>query len=441
MSPLVERNVLSALLDVARSVDDDQLSVAFGRALEVATTVSEARFALGSPGRERWFGWRRGEPVTEGATPGREGAAHVVFEADERQGAAWLWPAPEAERDVVMLLAHEVATCRRRGQIERLLEERVCTEMVKAVEREEEARRAFEELKRAQAELVQAQKLAGIGQLAAGVAHEINTPIQYVSDNLSFLSGAFETLTRALDAHVEAMRALGDAVPAEVRAALAAAAPKPARLEYARREIPKAIAQSEDGLERVATIVRALKGFAHPSGGQRELVDLKELIETTLTISRGEWKHVADVEVSVADDLGPIRAVRDELGQVLLNLVVNAAHAVADVVGEGGERGRIVVEVRTAPGDAVEVRVADTGGGIPEAIRDRIFEPFFTTKGVGKGTGQGLAIARSVIVDHHGGQLSLETEVGRGTTFTIRLPRGSVAPSPASPERGAAAAE
>ncbi len=277
------------------------------------------------------------------------------------------------------------------------------------------------ELKQAQAELMHAQKLTAIGQLAAGVAHEINTPIQYVTDNTTFLQRSFATLLEVVDLARPMIETGAEPSPetlVELRARL-----KRARLPYLEKQVPRAIEQSLEGLSRVATIVRAMKVFSHDSRGEKAEVNLRESIESTVTIARNEWKYVADVELLIDDDFPPVVCLRDELNQVILNLVINAAHAIADVVGDGTEvRGLITISAE-ADGEWVELRIRDTGAGIPEAIRARVFDPFFTTKAVGKGTGQGLAIAYSVVVEKHQGSISFESEVGRGTTFVIRLPR------------------
>jgi two-component system, NtrC family, sensor kinase len=277
------------------------------------------------------------------------------------------------------------------------------------------------ELKQAQAELMHAQKLTAIGQLAAGVAHEINTPIQYVTDNTTFLQRSFATL---LDVVALARPMIEEGIApdpealVELRARL-----KRARLPYLEKQVPRAIEQSLEGLNRVATIVRAMKVFSHDSRGEKAEVNLRESIESTVTIARNEWKYVADVELLIDDDFPPVVCLRDELNQVILNLVINAAHAIADVVGDGTDvRGLITISA-VSEGDWVELRIRDTGAGIPESIRARVFDPFFTTKAVGKGTGQGLAIAYSVVVEKHKGSIAFESELGRGTTFVIRIPR------------------
>jgi signal transduction histidine kinase len=193
-------------------------------------------------------------------------------------------------------------------------------------------------------------------------------------------------------------------------------------------EVPQAIQQSLQGIGRVTTIVRAMKEFSHPGSEEKSDTDLNRAIETTITVARNEWKYVAEVVTDFDPALPLVRCLPGEINQVILNLIVNAAHAIADVVENNGKsKGTITIRTRSQ-GDRVEIRVSDTGTGIPETIRAKIFDPFFTTKGVGKGTGQGLAIAHSVIVDKHGGTISCETEVGKGTTFVIRLPLLSSTP-------------
>jgi PAS domain S-box-containing protein len=269
-------------------------------------------------------------------------------------------------------------------------------------------------------QLAQAQRLESIGQLAAGIAHEINTPIQFVGDNARFLQSAFEDLRELLDAY-EALRDAAEAgsSSAELVERVRRAQEK-ADFDYLVEEIPRATAQTLDGVGRVASIVRALKEFAHPDQKEKVPTDLNRALQSTLTVARNEIKYVADVETDLGD-LPSVVCHPGDLNQVFLNLIVNAAQAIADVVAKAGGRGRIGVRT-TRQGDEVVVAISDTGGGIPEPIRARIFDPFFTTKPVGHGTGQGLAIARTVVVDRHGGSLTFETEVGRGTTFFVRLP-------------------
>lgn len=197
-------------------------------------------------------------------------------------------------------------------------------------------------------------------------------------------------------------------------------------IPYTLREFPGAVEQALHGVERVTRIVRAMKDFSHPGTDEATAVDLRQAIESTLEVSRNEWKYVADAVTEFDPALPPVRCQPGELNQVILNLVVNAAHAIGDVPAtEGKGKGTITVKTRRDECWA-EIRVSDTGTGIPESARSRIFDPFFTTKPVGKGTGQGLAIAHSVVVEKHGGEILFETELGRGTTFIIRLPLENV---------------
>ena len=275
---------------------------------------------------------------------------------------------------------------------------------------------------RMQAELLQTQKLSAIGQLAAGIAHEINTPTQYVSDNLSFLARAFRPL---VDAVLAGRGLIEQAAAGTVPAAALEAARKAMcsnRLDFMIEQVPEALSQSAAGLDRIAKLVVAMKEFSHPSSGVKEPLSLSEIIDTTMTVARHEWRYVADLTTNFDPELPPVPVLRDELGQVILNLAVNAAHAIGDVVKAApGTKGQLAVSTFHRPPYA-EIHIRDSGTGIPESARARLFEPFFTTKEVGKGTGQGLAIAYSVVVEKHGGQITFETEMGAGTTFIVRLP-------------------
>ena len=205
-----------------------------------------------------------------------------------------------------------------------------------------------------------------------------------------------------------------------------------ADLDFIRKNLPDAVTQSLEGVEHVSQIVRAMKEFSHPGTGEKTSVDLNHAIENTLVVARNELKYVADVTLDLDPHLPRIMALPGEINQVLLNLFVNAAHAIAAVVRDAaGERGRIRVATRRIE-RAVEIRIEDTGGGIPEAIRNRVFEPFFTTKEVGRGTGQGLAIAHTTVVTHHRGRIWFESVTGQGTTFFIHLPLGDVDTTSAS---------
>jgi two-component system, NtrC family, sensor kinase len=274
------------------------------------------------------------------------------------------------------------------------------------------------------AQMLQSQKLEAIGQLAAGVAHEINTPTQYVGDNLNFLRDAFGELTSLLRDYAAARDQLAGTASREVIAALDKIGSS-VDLQYLLEQIPNAIAQSVEGNERVGQIVRAMKDFSHPGTVEKTSVDLNEGVRNTVTVSRNEWKYLADIRLELDPALPKVYCLASEINQVLLNLIVNASHAIADVVRGTDNKGSIVIRTRV-DGDHVLMQVTDSGGGIPENIRSRIFDPFFTTKEVGKGTGQGLAIARSVVVDKHQGTIDVESTVGVGTTFNVRLPIGEV---------------
>ena len=313
-----------------------------------------------------------------------------------------------------------------------LVEQNTALEKLVA-QRTRELETAVAELNQTQATRVGAQKLEAIGQLASGIAHEINTPAQYVSDNVTFLIRALRGLTDSLEAYRRLGEAVKAGVPTEAPLAEAESVGRRARLDYLLKQVPRALEQSLEGLARVTSIVGAMKEFSHPSQGVKEPSDLGEMIQTTLTVARNEWKYVADVKVDLDPTLGAVPCLRDEMNQVFLNLIVNAAHAISDATGGGTTgKGTITISTRGLDGCA-EIRVADTGTGVPQRVRERIFDPLFTTKPVGKGTGQGLAIARSIVVDKHGGEIRFESTEGEGTTFFVRIPNG-----PAQAEKQAA---
>jgi PAS domain S-box-containing protein len=272
--------------------------------------------------------------------------------------------------------------------------------------------------KKLESSLRQAQKLEAVGRLAAGIAHEINTPVQFVGDSVHFvrdsLSDVFELLAR--------YQRLRDAAAswAPELAEEISVAEQDADVGYLAQHIPRSLDRCLDGLDRVATIVRGMKDFGHPDQKEMESADLNRALGATLAIARNEYKYVADIETEFAE-LPPITCHVGELNQVFLNIIVNAAHAIGDVVRGTDNKG--LIRIRTwSESASVIVAISDTGSGIPESVRDKIFDPFFTTKEVGRGTGQGLAIAHAVIVDKHGGEITFETEMGRGTTFFLRLP-------------------
>ncbi len=283
-------------------------------------------------------------------------------------------------------------------------------------------------------ELRLAQKLEAVGQLSAGIAHEINTPIQFVSDTNRFLDNAFADLQVVLDAYAELLVAeqQGAVTPELVRRV--EEAEEIADIEYLRARIPEAFVRSFDGIQRVAKIVGAMRAFAHPPVPERSLVDVNDAVQNTLIVATNEYRYVADV-VTELGDVPLVECNGSDLNQVLLNLIINAADAIVDVVGQSDERGRIVVRTEASEEDVL-ISIADTGAGIPAEIADRVFDPFFTTKEIGRGTGQGLTVSRSLVVERHHGTLTFETVPGEGTTFVVRLPLRSSS----APQRVAAAA-
>jgi len=274
--------------------------------------------------------------------------------------------------------------------------------------------------RRLENDLAQAQKLESVGRLAAGVAHEINTPVQFVSDSVSFVREAMDDLSEIVDKYRELRNATEQGADIAAAAKAAEEAEDDADLDYILENAPVALDRARDGLGRVAAIVRSMKEFAHPDRKEMAQVDINQAIGSTLVIATNEYKYVAEVETEFGA-IPPVNCYAGEINQVVLNLIVNAAHAIGDVVQGTQDKGKIRVTTRVLD-DQVEIAIADTGKGIPADVRARIFDPFFTTKEVGRGTGQGLAIARTVVVDKHGGTLHFETEVGKGTTFFIRLP-------------------
>jgi signal transduction histidine kinase len=260
------------------------------------------------------------------------------------------------------------------------------------------------------------QKLESIGQLAAGIAHEINTPIQFVGDNIRFLQQEFTAINELLristqlSDHKEATIAQLDEAAKNLDAA------------YLVDEIPKALEQSLDGVQRITKIVSAMKEFSHPGHSEKQAIDINKTIESTVVVSTNEWKYVAEIDLILDSSIPLVPCIAGEFNQVILNLIVNAAHAIGDVKERaGGERGRITIRTKKLE-NKLEIRIQDTGAGIPQEIAHKVFDPFFTTKEVGKGTGQGLAIARSIIVNKHGGSIDFESKLGTGTTFILTLP-------------------
>jgi two-component system, NtrC family, sensor kinase len=270
-------------------------------------------------------------------------------------------------------------------------------------------------------QLRQAQKMEAIGQLAAGIAHEINTPTQYVGDNTRFLKDSWQPLAEFLEfcGTLQAQAPTGRVSPESLETFIHLY--QKCDFDYLLKEIPHAIDQSLEGLQRVSRIVRGMKEFSHPGTEEKRAVNLNRAIETTITVARHEWKYCADVVTRFDEELPLVPCLIGEFNQVMLNLIINAAHAITAAIGEEPRKGTITIATRRE-GNWAQVSITDTGTGIPREIRTRIFEPFFTTKPMGKGTGQGLTLAHSVIVKRHQGQIWFETETGVGSTFFVRLP-------------------
>ena len=279
--------------------------------------------------------------------------------------------------------------------------------------------RDVSERRRLEMELQHAQKLQSVGRLAAGIAHEINTPIQFIGDNVRFLEEAFTGFAKVLDAYEKKLHLLGP--DAAIEAVI-----EEADLEYLREESPIAVRQCLEGVTQVAHIVRAMKAFGHPGDEDKKPADLNEAIQNTIIVAANEINPVADVTTDLAD-LPMVPCQVGDINQTMLNLIINAAHAI-----ESADRGRGTIHITTkVQQDHAVIEVADTGTGVPTEIADKLFDPFFTTKDVGAGTGQGLALVRTLVADRHGGEIDFTSEPGAGTTFRVRLPLHD----PTSPQR------
>ena len=322
-----------------------------------------------------------------------------------------------SSRDVHSIAGHQARLEASKDQMEEQVQERT-RHLREALARNV---REIEDRKRLEGQLVQAQKLESIGQLAAGIAHEINTPAQYVADNTRFVRSELDNLMSVIDAYEKeldpsAREKSWDTRAADIKQQLE-------RVDYAflRTEIPSALDQSLEGIDRISHIVKAMKEFSHPGKNIKEPANLNQAIESTVTVCSNRWKYAADVTMDLDPHLPTLPCLLGEFNQVILNLVVNAADAIETRFKGQDAKGAIAVSTEFDETHAI-IRVTDNGGGIPDDVREKIFDPFFTTKEVGKGTGQGLAISRSVIVDKHGGELECESEPGEGTTFIVKLP-------------------
>lgn len=281
-----------------------------------------------------------------------------------------------------------------------------------------EKKKLEDERKLIEAQLRHSQKMESIGQLAAGIAHEINTPIQFVGDNLNFLKTVFDEYNEIINESKKIV--LGENIPDNSKVEYLKILEEK-DLDFIQEEIPRAIEQSDDGIKRVSKIVKAMKKFAHSSDEQKELNDVNRLLENTSIVARNEWKYIADLEIISKPDLPQILCYADELNQVFLNMIINSAHSIKEKIGKTVEKGLIKIELNSNE-EYLTISIKDNGNGIPGEILDKIYDPFFTTKEVGKGTGQGLAIAHNIITDKHKGKIEVNSEINKGTEFIIYLP-------------------
>lgn len=342
-----------------------------------------------------------------------EHSAWVLFE-----DAFLIWGCRTALRDleVTATTRAELEFANREIENRVIRRTRQLQEQTSAMEREIETRKQLE------VQLVQSQKLESVGQLAAGIAHEINTPMQFVSDNLEYLHDCSQRLFEVVDAYETNLSTTAEPKGWETRWEELDEVIQRNQFDRVREQIPQAISESREGIERVNSIVRAMKEFTHPGQQERLGVDLNNAVTTTVTITRNRWKYAADIELDLDPDLPTLRCVPSEINQMLLNLVVNAADAIYEKYGDNSdEKGLITVRTLKVDG-GILVEISDTGCGVPDEVRSRIFDPFFTTKDVGKGTGQGLAICYNIVVNRHGGTIEVESTPGQGTRFRVSLP-------------------
>jgi PAS domain S-box-containing protein len=276
--------------------------------------------------------------------------------------------------------------------------------------------------KSTQRELERTQMLQSLGRLTAGVAHEINTPIQFVGDNTRFLLDAFGQISVILKMYKDLADSVNAGKPDNVLKEKINQAQCEADLDFLMDEVPKAINQSNEGIKRVTAIVSAMRDFSHIDERRQSSVDINKVINSSLVICRNEFKYVADLETDLDENLPRVICCLDDMNQVFLNLIINAAHSIADVIGNHPEkRGLLRITTKRSEDDVV-ITVSDTGTGISQEVANKMFEPFFTTKPAGQGTGQGLSIVKSKVIDKHGGKVDFKTESGKGTTFIITLP-------------------
>jgi signal transduction histidine kinase len=292
------------------------------------------------------------------------------------------------------------------------------------------------ERKGLESELSQSQRLESVGRLAAGIAHEINTPAQYITDNLHFLQQEIGDLLALIPhgAGRQEDRAPDQTPPEPSRSNATGARPasdeQDIDYEFLRAELPQSVAQSIEGITRITHIVAAMKDFSHPGAAAKEPIDVNRAIAAAVTVCSNHWRDIAEIDFDLDPLLPTVPCVVADFNQAILHLVVNAAEAIKERGNE--DKGTIRISSRLV-GDAVEIQVSDDGVGIPEENLDKIFDPFFTTKDVGKGTGHGLAIAHDVIVRDHAGALLCKSQPGEGATFTIRISIDQPTTSEAAP--------
>lgn len=278
---------------------------------------------------------------------------------------------------------------------------------------------AEESQKKLEEDLREALKLEAIGHLAGGIAHEINTPSQYIRDNLKFLNDSYGSLSRILGLALQTLWKNRASLPPNTFEDFVRQM-RDSDLEFLLEEIPHATQQSLDGINQVARIVLSMKEFSHPGGAEKTTTDINRVLSNVIVISRNEWKHNADIIEKFDPEIPHIPCHINEINQVFLNLIVNAAQAI-QAAGRKPDVGHITVKT-TSLDDSILISISDNGTGIAKEDRSKVFNPFFTTKEVGKGTGQGLSITHDIVTVRHGGRIWFETEMGKGTTFHVLLP-------------------
>lgn len=410
--PLLVTYRLADLVKTARSLGESARRAFDDAAIGMALTTADGRFLKVNHELCRMLGWSETELVGT--------SCHDLAHPDEAETGALRVAGPARYEAEKRLVHADGSTVWVQITGSRVPDGSGGAYFVNQMKNITAHKQAEAERDRLELDLRLAQKLESIGQLAAGIAHEINTPIQYVGDSVRFLRDAVDGLQSLHRVHRDLL--FNDSLQSRAeRQREALAAEEAADLEYVQERIEPAFERIDRGVERVAVIVQAMRRFGYAPGNEVEPADLNEALETTLVVCSNEYKYVADVVL----ELGVLPLVSCNIGdlnQVFLNLIVNAAHAVADAVGDSGGRGTITIStVADVVGGAVVVGVRDTGCGIPAETAGRVYEPFYTTKDVGRGTGQGLAISRA-IVERHGGTISFESELGTGTSFHVRLP-------------------